>query len=168
MNDRTIRIMTQADRAAVLDLNTRAFGQPDEAQIIQKLEAAEQVVLQLVAEMDGQIVGHILFYPLGVFGKLGAVGLGPMSVDPWVQKEGIGKDLVTQGLAHMRAMNAPIVFVLGHDWFYPKLGFSVEATADFSTPLKGPHFMANRLRAGPPMSGRLIFPEAFGVPIAEV
>jgi len=57
--------------------------------------------------------------------------------------------------------------VLGHDWFYPKLGFTEEATADFSTPLKGPNFMANRMRFGPPMSGRLIFPDAFGVPISD-
>lgn len=168
MNDRTIRIMTQADKAAVQDINIRAFDRNDEAELIQKLEAAENVVLQMVAEMDGQIVGHILFYPIGVFGKLGAVGLGPMSVDPWVQKEGIGKALVAEGMAQMRAMGVPIVFVLGHDWFYPKLGFSVEATADFSTPLKGPHFMAQRLRFGPPMSGRLVFPQPFGVPIAEV
>jgi len=168
MSDKTIRIMTQADKPAVQDLTTRAFGQPDEAEIITKLEQDGSVLLQLVAEMDGQIVGHILFYPLGVFGKLGAGGLGPMSVDPWVQKEGIGKSLVAEGLKMMRDNGVPIVFVLGHDWFYPKLGFSVEAAADFATPLKGPHFMAIRLRFGPPMSGRLIFPEAFGVPIAEV
>lgn len=168
MSDATIRIMTQADKPAVLDLTTRAFGQSDEAEIITKLENDGAVLLQLVAEMDGQIVGHILFYTIGVFGKLGAAGLGPMSVDPWVQKEGIGKALVTEGLRMMHENGVPIVFVLGHDWFYPKLGFSVEAAADFSTPLKGPHFMANRLRFGPPMSGRLIFPDAFGVPIAEV
>lgn len=168
MSDRTIRIMTQADKPAVLDLTTRAFAQSDEAEIITRLENDRAVLLQLVAEMDGQIVGHILFYTLGVFGKLGAAGLGPMSVDPWVQKEGIGKALVTEGLNMMRDNGVPIVFVLGHDWFYPKLGFSVEAAADFQTPLKGPHFMAIRLRFGPPMSGRLIFPDAFGVPIAEI
>lgn len=168
MNNSTIRIMVQDDKPAVQDLTTRAFGQPDEAQLITALEQRGDVLLQLVAEMDGQIVGHILFYPLGVFGKLGAAGLGPMSVDPWVQKEGIGKALVNEGVRMMKEMRVPIIFVLGHDWFYPKLGFTVENTADFSTPLKGPHFMANRLRFGPPMSGRLIFPDPFGVPIAEV
>ncbi|MDP3495454.1 MAG: N-acetyltransferase [Hyphomonadaceae bacterium] len=166
MSDRIFRVMTQADRAAVLDLNTRAFGQPDEARIVEALETAGDVMLQLVVESDGQIVGHILFYPLGVFGKLSAAGLGPMSVDPWVQKEGIGKGLVMHGLKLMKDAGVPIVFVLGHDWFYPKFGFSVEQAAEFETPLKGPHFMALRMRHGPPMSGRLIFPDAFGVPIA--
>jgi putative acetyltransferase len=163
MSDKTVRIMTQADKPAVLDLNTRSFGQPDEARIIERLEKDGEVLLQLVAEMDGRIVGHILFYPMGVLGKLGGAGLGPMSVDPWVQREGIGKMLVTSGLQAMKDSGVPIVFVLGHDWFYPKFGFSVEATADFETPLKGPHFMALRMRFGPPMSGRLIFPDAFGV-----
>jgi len=168
MSDRTIRVMTQADKPAVQDLTTRAFGQPDEARIITELEQDGDVLLQLVVESDEQIVGHILFYAIGVFGKLGAAGLGPMSVDPWVQKEGIGRALVMNGLISIRDMGVPIVFVLGHDWFYPKFGFSVEQTAEFQTPLKGDHFMALRMRAGPPMSGRLIFPKAFGVPIAEV
>ena len=168
MSERKIRVMTDADRPAVQDLTTRAFGQPDEARIIEQLEKDRDVVLQMVAENDGQIVGHILFYRLGVYGRLGAVGLGPMSVDPWVQKEGIGKDLVLHGIKMLNDVSVPIVFVLGHDWFYPKLGFSVEQAAEFRTPLSGPHFMALRLRHGPPMSGRLIFPEAFGVPIAEI
>jgi putative acetyltransferase len=168
MSDKTVRIMVQADKPAVQDLNTRAFGRPDEAEIIRKLEAAGDVLLQLVCEMDGQIVGHILFYPMGVFGKLSGVGLGPMCVEPWAQREGIGSALVTRGIEMLKDAGVPIVFVLGHESYYPRFGFSVEAADEFKTPLKGPHFMALRLRHGPPMSGRLVFPEAFGVPIAEV
>lgn len=168
MSDRTFRVMTQADRPAVRELTARAFGREDEGRIIAQLEKDNDVVLQIVAESDGQIVGHILFYRVGVYGRLGAVGLGPMSVDPWVQKEGIGKALVLHGLKMLNDVSVPIVFVLGHEWFYPKFGFSVEQAAEFKTPLSGPHFMALRMRHGPPMSGRLIFPEAFGVPIAEV
>jgi putative acetyltransferase len=163
MTDRKFREKLPADTEAVLDLTTRAFGRPDEARIIEQLEKDGDALLQLVAEVDDRIVGHILFYPLGVMGKLSAIGLGPMSVEPWMQREGIGKQLVTAGLAGIRQAGGAIVFVLGHADYYPKFGFSVEATKDFETPLKGPHFMANRLRFGPPMSGRLIFPAAFGV-----
>lgn len=158
-----IRVARQTDKPAIRDLNTAAFGQPDEAAIITRLEADGDVLLQLVAEMEGRIVGHILFYTLGVRGKLGAAGLGPMSVDPWVQREGIGKKLVFAGLSMMRNGGVPIVFVLGHDWLYPKLGFSIETAEPFETPLKGPHFFAIRLRQGPPLSGQLIFPAAFGI-----
>ncbi len=166
MSAKTFREKTPADTEAVLDLNTRAFGRSDEAEIVKKLEKDGDVVLQLVAEMDEQIVGHILFYPLGVLGKLGGVGLGPMSVDPWVQREGIGSQLVMGGLTGLKSAGVPIVFVLGHEKFYPRFGFSVDEAKDFETPLKGPHFMALRMRFGPPMSGKLVFPDAFGVPLA--
>lgn len=161
----TVRIQTQADKPAVADLNTRAFGRPDEAQIIERLEREGDVLLQAVAEFDSRLVGHILFYPVGVRGKLGAVGLGPMCVDPWLQRERVGTQLVTAGVQMMKEAGISLIFVLGHDYFYPKFGFNVDATAPFNTPFKGPHFMALRLRFGPPMSGDLIFPEAFGAPV---
>jgi putative acetyltransferase len=166
MESPVIRVARQDDKPAIQDLTTRAFGQEDEARIIRQIEADGDAIIQLVAEMEGRIVGHVMFYSVGVRGKLGAAGLGPMSVDPWVQREGVGKLLVNSGLTMLREASAPLVFVLGHDWFYPKFGFTTEATAEFETPLKGPHFFAVRLRFGPPMSGTLIFPRAFGVPIA--
>jgi putative acetyltransferase len=165
-DSRIIREATPADREAILDLNRRAFGRPDEADIVAKLDRAGDILLELVSVDEDQIVGHILFYPLGVHGKLGAAGLGPMSVDPWMQREGIGSLLVRAGLHRMNEAGVPLVFVLGHENYYPRFGFSVEATKDFETPLKGPHFFAIRFRFGPPMSGKLVFPEAFGVPIS--
>jgi len=86
MDKPLIRVAWQDDKPAIADLNTRAFEQEDEARIITQLEKDGDVVLQLVAELDGRLVGHILFFAIGVRGKLGAVGLGPMSVDPWVQR----------------------------------------------------------------------------------
>lgn len=163
MDKPLIRVAWQDDRPAIADLTTRAFGREDEARIIAQLEKDGDVVLQLVAERDGGLAGHILFYALGVRGRLGAVGLGPMSVDPWVQREGIGKQLVLAGLTMLRDMNAPIVFVMGHADYYPKFGFTREAAEPFQTSLKGPNFFALRLRYGPPMSGELIFPSAFGI-----
>jgi len=163
MDNLKLRAATEADRPAIADLNTRAFGQPDEARIVAQLERDGDVLLQLVAEIDGRIVGHILFYTLGVRGKLGAAGLGPMSVDPALQRSGVGSQLVRAGLNMLQQSGAPIVFVLGHEKFYPRFGFSVDAADEFETPLKGPHFMAVRMRYGPPMSGELIFPEAFGI-----
>lgn len=166
MTEKTFRIATPADKTAIADLNTRAFGQPDEARIVEQLEKDGDVLIQIVAEMDAQIVGHILFYRMGVLGKLGGAGLGPMSVDPWVQREGIGSRLVMGGLTALKEAGVPIVFVLGHETYYPRFGFSVKETEEFETSLKGPHFMAVRMRFGPPMSGKLVFPDAFGVPVA--
>jgi putative acetyltransferase len=160
-NKTIIRPFRPADRAAVLDLNTRAFKQKDEARIIEDLEKAQEIWLEVVAEREGKIVGHILFFPIGVFGKLGAMGLGPMCVDPKFQNKGIGSDLVNFGLNQAKMAGVPIVFVLGHEKYYPRFGFTVEATKDFESEYKGPHFMALRYRFGPPMSGKLIYPDAF-------
>ena len=159
-----IRAATPDDRMAILDLTARAFGQLEEVEIIEKLERDNDILFELVADIDGKIVGHILFYPVGVFGKLGAVGLGPMCVDPWMKRERIGTALVNGGLQVVKDSGAPLVFVLGHEWFYPRFGFTVKETDEFETPYKGPHFFAVRLRYGPPMSGKLIFPDAFGNP----
>lgn len=164
MEPPVIRVALQSDKPAIQELTTRAFGQEDEARIIRQLEADGDVVLQMVAEMDERIVGHILFYALGVRGRLGCAGLGPMSVDPWVQKEGIGKLLINHGLSMMHDAGCAIIFVLGHDWLYPKFGFTTEATEPFASVYKGPHFFARRLRYGPPMSGELMFPRAFDAP----
>lgn len=159
----TVRIALQGDKPAIQDLNERAFGRLDEGRIITQLENDGAAILQIVAEMEGQIVGHLMFYHIGVLGRLGAIGLGPMCVDPWVQREGVGSGMVSAGLTHLKNNHASIVFVVGHPEYYPRFGFSEEATADFQGPWKGPHFMAIRLRYGPPMSGKLIFPQAFGV-----
>ena len=70
MNTPTVRIALQADKPAIQELTTRAFGQEDEARIIRQLEQDGEALLQLVAEMDGRIVGHVMFYLLGVRGRL--------------------------------------------------------------------------------------------------
>lgn len=158
-----VRVATPADAAVIRDLNTRAFGRPDEAQMIDQLERDQDAVVQIVAEADGQVIGYAMFYALGVFQRLGAAGLGPMAVDPWAQREGVGKKLISSALAYLQQSGVPIVFVLGHADYYPKLGFSVAETEPFETPVKGPNFMAVRLRRGPPMSGKLIFPRTFGI-----
>ena len=161
----TIRPLTPpvrpADRQAVLDLNTRAFKQKDEAKVVEQLEKDGDIWLEVVAESEGKIVGHILFFPIGVLGKLGAMGLGPMSVDPKFQRQGVGSQLIQFGLDEAKQAGVPIMFVLGHEKYYPKFGFSGEATKDFESTYKGPHFMAIRFRYGPPMSGKLLYPAAF-------
>jgi putative acetyltransferase len=162
----TIRDAQAHDHAAIAELNTRAFGQPDEAAIIARLRADGDVMMELVAVVEGQVIGHVVFHQVRVFGKLAAIGVGPMCVDPWIQREGVGKELLGNGLAFLQEKGVSLIFVLGHQDYYARFGFSSAATADFEGPFKGnPAFMALRLRYGPPMSGRLLYPDAFGVAI---
>ncbi len=122
----TVRQERPADEEAISRLNTLAFGGPDEAAIIGALRANGGVTLSLVAELDGDVVGHILFSPVSVErngeGEI-AVGLGPMAVMLEHQRRGVGSMLVREGLDRLRAAGHRVVVVLGHPEYYPRFGF---------------------------------------------
>jgi putative acetyltransferase len=112
-SDIAIRPEAPGDERAIFAVNTRAFPQPAEAQLVDALRAANAVTFALVAERDGRVVGHILFSPVRVEGEgssFVAQGLGPVAVDPDCQRDGHA-----------------IVFVLGHAAYYPRFGFEPAA-----------------------------------------
>lgn len=120
-----IRVERSADRQAVRALNEAAFGQPAEADIVDRLRERCAGLLSLVAE-DESIVGHILFSPVEIDadgGCPGGMGLAPMAVLPARQSEGIGSALVRAGLGMLRERGCPYVVVLGHPEYYPRFGF---------------------------------------------
>ncbi|MBL8793033.1 MAG: N-acetyltransferase [Planctomycetia bacterium] len=121
-----IRAEEPRDRAAVFRVNELAFGRPGEAQLVDALRGGAQPTLSLVAEQDGQVVGHIFFSPVTIESSAGnqtALGLAPMAVLPERQRQGIGSQLVRAGLDGCRQLGQPAVVVLGHPEFYPKFGF---------------------------------------------
>ena len=123
----TIRPETAADVAAIHDVNARAFGRRAEADLVDRLRAADRAAVSLVAEGDGAIVGHILFSPVTVAyapTSFRCAGLAPMSVLPEFQHTGIGSALVRDGLEACRRVGFDAVVVLGHVHFYPRFGFS--------------------------------------------
>ncbi len=114
------------DIGAIRKVNELAFGQKAEAELVDAVRERGAYILSLVAELDGQIVGHIFFTPVLIVeaeDRVPAVGLGPMAVLPEFQKQGIGSALVRAGLDQLRAMHYRAVIVLGHPDFYPKFGF---------------------------------------------
>jgi putative acetyltransferase len=117
-----IRQEQSEDVAAIRDLNGRAFGGEQEGQIVGALRANRGAQLSLVAVDEGRGVGHILYSPLQI-GKIEGSALGPMAVDPRVQRQGIGTELVKAGNAHLRENGCPFVVVVGHPEFYPRFGF---------------------------------------------
>ena len=121
-----IRPETSADFPAIWRVNFEAFDRPAEADLVNVLRAEGVATISLVAEQDGEIVGHILFSPVqvdDVENHWTAIGLGPMAVAPSFQRRGIGSALVREGLSACRAAGHEVVFVLGHPPFYPKFGF---------------------------------------------
>jgi putative acetyltransferase len=121
----TIRPEKSEDSSGIRHVNELAFGQPAEADLVEKLRQACAEALSLVAE-DGAIVGHILFTPVVVEGTgrdvLG-MGLGPMAVLPDRQRQGIGSQLVRRGLDILRERGYRFVVVVGHPEYYPRFGF---------------------------------------------
>ena len=117
-----IREEQTGDADASRRVNTEAFGQPQEAQLVDALRHNRSDLLALVA-VDGQdIVGHILFSP-AFLGDVQGMGLAPMAVIPARQRDGIGSDLVRAGLAKLEERRCPFVIVLGHPDYYPRFGF---------------------------------------------
>lgn len=115
-----------ADRAAVRVLNLTAFEGGPEAALVEALHDAGAATLALVAELGGEVAGHILFSPVAIGTgptAWSALGLAPMAVLPRLQRQGIGAALVHAGLATARAGGHEVVFVLGHPAYYPRFGF---------------------------------------------
>ena len=114
--------MQTGDADAIRQVNMEAFGQPQEAQLVDALRGSCNDLLSLVAADGDEIVGHILFSPAFVADVRG-VGLGPMAVSPERQRDGIGSELVRAGLAKLEERGCPFVIVLGHADYYPRFGF---------------------------------------------
>lgn len=158
----SIRPVRPEDMDAIVALNDAAFGGQEESAIVRALRRDGDSLLSLVATEGEVIIGHIEFFRIRVDGAPVAVGLGPMSVKPGLQKQGVGAGLIGLGLSMLEEAGEKIVFVLGHDTYYPKFGFSEAAAAPFKAPWSGPHFMAVRLQPGGPEAGELTYPQAFG------
>jgi putative acetyltransferase len=123
----TIRSELPDDKTAVRRINELAFGQPDEADLVDALRGVAHPLISLVAVSDDEAVGHILFSPVTIESGdsvVSALGLGPMAVSPESQNRGIGSQLVRQGLAECEQLGYGIVIVIGHPDFYPRFGFS--------------------------------------------
>ncbi|TQV78396.1 GNAT family N-acetyltransferase [Denitrobaculum tricleocarpae] len=126
-----IREARSGDEAAIRKVETAAFEQSMEAELVEALDAAGDTVLSLVAEEGGKIVGHVLFSRLR--SPEGCLALAPIGVLPERQKRGIGSALIREGLARLAKADWKALFLLGYPDYYRRFGFSVEAAERFET-----------------------------------
>jgi putative acetyltransferase len=120
-----IRPETPADATRVRHVNALAFGQPFEADLVDRLRQTCTDSLSLVAE-DDAVVGHVLFTPVVVehaARRVVGMGLAPMAVLPDHQRQGIGAQLVRRGLDILCERRCPFVVVVGHPEYYRRFGF---------------------------------------------
>jgi putative acetyltransferase len=164
-----IRPETTADQDAIRQVNRLAFGQDDEARLVDALRDGGYVRVSLVAEQAGQVVGHILFSDLPIItgaGSVPALALAPMAVLPEFQRQGIGSALLRTGADECRRCGQRIVVVLGHPNFYPRFGFSPKLAERLASPFPGGEaFMALELVPGAlgGVTGTVQYPPPFGV-----
>lgn len=147
-----IRAEKDQDHEAVRTVNRLAFGQDGEGRLVDALRAGGHALVSLVAEVNGQVVGHIMFSDLNIVtdkGDVPALALAPMAVLPDFQRQGIGSILVRRGLEMCQVKGHRIVVVLGHPDFYPRFGFSAKLAECLQSPYgSGPSHMATELVPG--------------------
>ncbi len=110
------------DIPSVSDVNRRAFGQEQEASIVEALRSNGAVSLSLVATLDSRVVGHLMYSPARI-GELTGAGLGPVAVLPEHERRGIGIQLIEAGNRQLQNVGCPFIVVLGHADYYPRFGF---------------------------------------------
>lgn len=145
-----IRAEKECDRDPVRALNISAFETLSEANLVDALRQHVQTTVSLVAEENGEVIGHIMFSPVSLSGhpNLKVMGLAPMAVKPAHQKKGVGSALIRAGLDQCRQLGFSAAVVLGHPQYYPRFGFLPSSKFGIDSEYDVPEevFMAVELR----------------------
>jgi putative acetyltransferase len=121
----SIRAESRGDIDAIHAINRYLFETDSEAKLVDLLRSRDKLIISLVAEDEGKLIGHIAFsrvYNESNSGVRG-LGLGPMAVIPERQNCGIGSQLVKAGIGHGKSLGYDYIVVLGHPTYYPRFGF---------------------------------------------
>jgi putative acetyltransferase len=155
------------DRDAIRAVTEAAFGRPAEADLIDGLRMERAVLLSLVALVDQQLIGHVLFSRMLIEterGSVAAVALAPVSVLPDLQRQGVGGALIRHGLQRLRGRGERIVIVVGHPAYYSRFGFVAASAHGLVHPFPPEAFMALELASGAldGLTGTVRYAAAFG------
>ncbi len=155
-----IRAEQPTDKAAIHAVVAAAFGQKDEADLVDALRDAGDAVVSLVAMEDDRIIGHVMLSAMRA--PFRALGLAPVSVEPGRQSVGLGSALIKAAIRVAREAGYAAIFVLGDQAYYGRFGFDVEAAAGFASPYAGHHFAVLALEPLPATEGAVDYAPAFG------
>ena len=162
-----IRDEALKDAGAISEITRAAFedhpySQHTEQFIIRALRDSGALTISLVAEIDGKMAGHAAFSPVEISdGSQNWYGLGPVSVVPELQKQGIGKALINRGLELLVAREASGCVLVGDPGYYRRFGFkNIPGLVHEGVP---DPFVLALTRKGAHPSGMVKFHEAFWV-----
>ena len=162
-----IRQEVPGDYAGVYALTQAAFAgmehaDGDEQELPGRLRGRAEFIpeLSLVAELDGRLVGHIMFSPITIGGHT-ALCLGPVSVLPELQRRGIGGALIEEGHRVARSLGFSVCVLVGHEDYYPRFGYELISNHGITFPIDAPEAckMVKFLREdGRAVRGAAVFP----------
>jgi putative acetyltransferase len=130
-----VRLEVPPDRPAALEVERAAFGSDEEPRIVEAVRD-EPGSFALVAEEDGDLVGHVQLSRAWV-GETPVLVLGPIGVLPARQRRGIGSTLMRAGLGEARARGEAAVILFGEPAFYSRFGFEPGVTFGVPNPYAG-------------------------------
>ncbi|BCQ33202.1 MULTISPECIES: GNAT family N-acetyltransferase [Erwinia] len=124
-----IRSEIGIDAASIDSLLRRSFPTSAEAELVQQLREDGLLTLGVVAtDDDGQVLGYAAFSPVTLNDEDRQwVGLAPLAVDESVRRQGVGKQLIYEGLDTLNEFGYAAVVVLGDPAFYGPYGFEPAA-----------------------------------------
>ena len=159
-----IRAAVPSDAALIRCILRAAFTGDQEADLVDDLDCAGELLLSMVAEEKRQIVGYLGFSRLWITHdgqRLPGLSLAPLAVAAGHRRRGIGAALVEAGHARLRSRGESIVFVLGDPAYYGRFGYVPQVAAAFDCVYAGPHFQALALDDKAPPAGAIIYATAF-------
>ena len=156
-----IKTSNESDRIAIDGIHRSAFGEEQGEEIVALVndllrDETARPLLSLVAELQGELVGHILFTKVRLQPEAPDVSariLAPLGVSSPYQGKGVGANLIRDGLKILAESGVDLVFVLGHADYYPKFGFQTAGRLGFEAPYAIPSehadaWMVKELKAG--------------------
>lgn len=164
----TIRIRSElrSDEEAIEAVTIAAFLEAEHAShneqdIVRALRRSGALAVSLVAvDERGNIIGHVAISPVKISdGSRDWYGLGPISVQPAMQRQGVGSELMDKVLAELRERGAAGCVLVGDPRYYGRFGFRAESTLVYPG-VPPEYFQALRWRGEWPR-GTVTYHEAF-------
>ncbi|MBN1263013.1 MAG: N-acetyltransferase [Candidatus Pacebacteria bacterium] len=166
----SIRQEKPEDYQSIYSINKFAFDSEVEAKLVNNLRKTKGFIpnLSLVAVKDSRVVGHILFSVIHIqtdTNYVPALALAPMAVLPEYQRQGIGSQLIREGIKKCKELGHKIIIIVGHPNYYPRFGFSPAVEKGLKLPFEAPEeaFMVYEIipQALKDITGMVVYPPEF-------
>jgi len=165
-----IRCSNCSDYPAIAEIEKQAFGRDNEARLVELIRESDRYIpeLELVAEINNAVVGHVLFSYIDLLGQENwqVLGLSPIAVRSQFQRRGIGSALIGAGLEAADVRGEAMAIVLGDPQFYSRFGFQPSVGYGVESPFPVPEefFLLKPLKNYQELHrGKIAYPPSFNV-----